>query len=84
MTTSTEEAPAVTTIADLRSKEMRLGLRCGHCSRFRYMSDTRFPAPTVVAKIAETLKCARCGSREGGSFPVARSPIDGGGPAESS
>jgi hypothetical protein len=84
MTISTEEASPAMTIGDLRSKDMRLGLRCGHCSRFRYMADTRFPEETVVAKIAETLKCARCGSKEVETFPVARSPVNGYWPAESS
>ncbi|MEJ8476457.1 hypothetical protein [Roseibium algae] len=78
------EASADITIDDMRQQEKRLGLKCSHCHRFRYMSDARFDPDVHVSKIAENLKCARCGSTEVKTFPVSRDPASGYWPAEGS
>ncbi len=72
------------TIGDLRESGKRLGLRCQLCSRFRYLGDRRFDESAVITRIAETLRCARCGSPDVETFSVSRSSINGYWPAESS
>ncbi|WP_417688971.1 hypothetical protein [Roseibium sp.] len=84
MTTTALKNISCTTIEDMRQRGLRLGFRCDHCSRFRYMADRRFEAETVVSAISESLTCARCGSTEIETFAVARHEASGYWPAESS
>lgn len=72
------------TIADLRRTGKRLGLRCGHCSRFRYMRDSRFAEADNIAELAKRMRCARCGSENVNTEAVAKDPATGFWPAESS
>ena len=78
------EHPDDLTIADLFASDRRLAIICNHCGRFRYMRFNRYADTQKVAAIAQTLRCARCGSQDVDTVPVDRNPKNGYWPAERS
>lgn len=72
------------TIEVLCDTDRRLGILCGHCGRFRYMSAARFAGDQKVSALSETLKCSACGSKDVSAVAVSRNPENGYWPAERS
>ncbi|SHM03092.1 hypothetical protein SAMN05444272_1605 [Roseibium suaedae] len=84
MCSASGPAETAITIGDLKSRDQRLGINCNYCGRFRYMADSSYRPSTVVAGIAGSLTCARCGSDDVETFAVARTEKHGYWPAERS
>jgi hypothetical protein len=72
------------TIGDLAKHDLRLGLYCATCARFRYMRGNAFADDEPVKTIAKNLVCATCRSSDLSTRPVRRDFLTGRWPAESS
>ena len=71
------------TIADLEDCDLRLGIYCLDCGRFRYVGRKKFAADADIANLRLGRTCTRCRSDNIEFRPVHRDAATGFWPAES-
>ncbi|WP_420411200.1 hypothetical protein [Roseibium sp.] len=84
MTAQASDAEQDLTIGTLEESDRRLGIICGHCSRFRYLKSARYAADLTLSALGASLTCSRCGSDDVQAIAISRDPENGYWPAERS